>query len=226
MLPARPLLVHPYPTPGLYQRLLDRHVRVLQPLEQDPVLGVSEPVVRVCLGPPQFGGLLHEVVEDVLGDILGDVLGVSWSHLRQPNPLPQNRPIGPGHTLVRACLSTRPARASPSPSPRGARSVCPRLRRGCSGARTPAPRALLLEFVPALAHSPAEHPPPPGFLYALLSPSRSRARLCLSRSSPPLSGDSRASEGASMAGMRSTSPAMILRASAWAWRSACSCSRR
>jgi hypothetical protein len=34
-----------------------------------------------------------------------------------------------------------------------------------------------------------------------------------------------ASCGASMAGMRSTSPAMILRASAWAWRSASSCSR-
>src|SRR5215217_2259860 len=178
MLPARPLLVHPYPTPGLYQRLLDRHVRVLQPLEQDPVLGVSEPVVRVCLGPPQFGGLLHEVVEDVLGDILGDVLGVSWSHLRQPNPLPQNRPIGPGHTLVRACLSTRPARASPSPSPRGARSVCPRLRRGCSGARTPAPRALLLEFVPALAHSPAENPPPPRPLYTLLGTCGIGVGLC------------------------------------------------
>src|SRR5215203_4563532 len=63
MLPAKPLLVRPHPALGLHQCFLDRCVRVLQPLEQDPVLGVCEPVLRVCLGPPQFGGLLHEVVE-------------------------------------------------------------------------------------------------------------------------------------------------------------------
>src|SRR5215210_7698196 len=95
-----------------------------------------------------------------------------------PIPLPESRRAGPGHTLARVCLSTRPARASLSPSPRVGWLVCPRLRRGCSGALTPVPRELLLEYGLALARSPAEPPPPPGHLYALLSLFGSEPGLC------------------------------------------------
>src|ERR671912_1065355 len=104
---------------------------------------------------------------EVASCVRGYVLRVLWVHLRQPNPLPGNRRVDLGHTLARACLSTRPARACASPSPRAGWSVCPRLRPGCSGALIPVPRELPLEFGLALARSPAEPPPPPGSLYAL-----------------------------------------------------------
>ncbi len=48
----------------------------------------------------------------------------------------------------------------------------------------------------------------------------------LSGASSTVSGASRASGGASSCGIRSTSPAMMRLASAWAWRSAASCSCR
>jgi hypothetical protein len=114
---------------------------------------------------------------EVASCVRGYVLRVLWVHLRQPNPLPGNRRVDLGHTLARACLSTRPARACASPSPRVGWSVCPRLWRGCSGARTPVPRELLLEFGPAVARSSSEYPKLPWSLYALLSPFCSGAKV-------------------------------------------------
>src|SRR5215210_2383828 len=49
MLLARPLLVQPHLAPSLYQRSLDRSVRVLQAVLEGGILRASEPVVGVCL---------------------------------------------------------------------------------------------------------------------------------------------------------------------------------
>src|ERR687897_1247047 len=98
---------------------------------------------------------------EIAGSVPGYVLRILWTHLRQPNPLPGNHLVVLGHTLAGACLSTRLARSCASPSPRVGWSVCPRLRRGCSGARTPVRRALLLEFEPDLARSSSGHSTPP-----------------------------------------------------------------
>src|SRR5918994_6381877 len=166
----RPLLVHPHPSPGLYQRRLHRGVGVLQAQVEDGVLRAGEPVAGVRLQRCQVPGHAREVA----GRVPRYVLGILRSHLRRPNPLPENRRVGLGRTLAGARLSTRPARACASPSPRVGWSVCPGLPRGYSVARTPVPRAPLSGFGPVpLARSPAEPPPPPG---------PPRTLLCLSRS--------------------------------------------
>src|SRR5919112_5300925 len=123
-------------------------------------------------------GQLPRQAGEVAGRVPGNLLRILRSHLQQPNPLPENRGVSPGHTPARARLSTTPARASPSPSPRVGWSVCPTHWRECSGVRTPVPPALFSGFGPALGRSSAEPLPPPGPLCASLILYRSGGGLC------------------------------------------------
>jgi hypothetical protein len=86
-----PSLVHPHPTSRLYQRRLDRGVRVLQAMLEGGVLGAFEPVDRVPLQHRQLAGQAREVACHVPGH----VLRVLRSHLRAEHPTPQDRRYAP-----------------------------------------------------------------------------------------------------------------------------------
>src|SRR5918995_5651195 len=109
-----PLLVHPYPAPGLHERRLHRRVGVPQAQMQVRMRRIGEPVAGVGLQ----GGQLPRHPGKVAGYVPGYVLRVLWPHsstsltpyatrasVRPPEPLP-----APAEAL--------PSVASPRPSRR------------------------------------------------------------------------------------------------------------